>query len=190
MNTKTKRRAGILALALILPLFAIAAKISLMISTTTINNEDLVPVIHEGTNAQISIEALAVNLATNSAIATNFLPQIRTNLIVGTGGALTNFVLSAAATNSENLIAVKTNVSIRLIAGTDPSIPQYWTLIATNLSGSDWLIQFSPDTNRFRFSGVYGTNAPNTLSNGTAFVANGRAQGTNNRVSYTYFAAP
>lgn len=187
-KTHTPLRLALIGALCLLVGVAATVKFSALSTTATVDDADYFPVIHSATNYTITVNALALNLATNTALATNFLPALRINVVTGAGGALTNFTL--VATNSENVIGVKTNVSVRAIMGTDPNLVYYWTLIATNLSGADWGLEFSPRTNSFRFQGTGGTNAPTTLTNNTAFVANGRSQGTNTRVSYTYFAAP
>ena len=119
---------------------------------------------------------------------TNILNDGPDTLVTGTGGALTNHTL--LVTVPEQWINGYTNVSIRLAAGYSTTVTRYWTLTITNLSGSDRTLEFSQVTNAWRFQGTYGTNAPNTLTNGTALVLSGKNRNTNNQVAYTYFKFP
>jgi len=177
---------------------AATVKFSELTPTLTIHDADYFPVIHDATNATVTVNALAANLATNDALAnnlavnpalaTNFTRAPRRTIVTGTGGALTNFTL--IATNGEIVIAVKTNVSIRGVMVTDPTVGLYWTLHATNLSGADRTLEFSPVTNHFHFVGSTGTNAPDTLTNGFRFVANGCSEGSNTLVTWTFFPCP
>ncbi len=110
------------------------------------------------------------------------------NLISGVGGANTNFTLFA--TGGDVYINGFTNVSIRAVMQYVSTVPLYWTATITNGSGSDRTLEFSSVTNRYRFAGTYGTNAPSVLTNGTQILIAGRSDGTNTLVGYTYFAWP
>lgn len=109
-------------------------------------------------------------------------------LLTGTGGALTNYTLLAGQV--ETLINGFTNVSIRAVMQTDPALVKYWTCTITNGSGTDRTFEFSAVTNRVRWSGTYGTNAPNRLTNAMQLMLAGRSHGTNTVIGYTYFAWP
>lgn len=111
-----------------------------------------------------------------------------TALLSGTGGALTNYTLLAYQT--DRYINGFTNVSIRAVMGYNPGRPSYWNVVITNGSGTSRTLEFSAVTNRWRFAGTYGTNAPNTLTNNTALLLSGRSDGTNTLLSYSYFAWP
>lgn len=123
-----------------------------------------------------------------SALATNLVNLFEPVVVTGTGGANTNFTLQAI--EPEVSINGFTNVSIRAVMQTDPSFAAYLNVTITNLSGSDRTLEFSAVTNRWRFSGVYGTNAPSTITNNTALLLSLRCLGTNTLVGYSYFTAP
>ena len=74
--------------------------------------------------------------------------------------------------------------------GYDAAAVDYWTCIITNGSGSARTLEFSAATNNWRFNGVYGTNAPNTLTNATRLEISGRQHGTNVQVVYGYTPWP
>jgi hypothetical protein len=120
---------------------------------------------------------------------TNGSPTIFTPVAIsGVGGANTNFTL--LATQPEVYINGFTNVSIRGVMGYNDSTVAYWTCVITNGSGSDRTLEFSAVTNRYRFAGTYGTNAPATITNNTTLEISGRQVGTNVFVAYGYFAWP
>lgn len=121
-------------------------------------------------------------------IITNLQPYLATQVITGTGGANTNFTL--LATNAETTINGFTNVSIRAVMSYVDGVSLYWTCLITNGSGSDRTLEFSAVTNRYRFAGTYGTNAPSTLTNNTQLLISGRSLGTNTLIGYTYYAWP
>lgn len=123
-----------------------------------------------------------------SALATNLVNLFEPVVVSGTGGANTNFTLQAI--EPEVSINGFTNVSIRAVMQTDPTFAAYLNVTITNLSGSDRTLEFSAVTNRWRFAGVYGTNAPSVLTNNTALLMSLRCLGTNTLVGYSYFAAP
>lgn len=108
--------------------------------------------------------------------------------ISGVGGANTNFTIVLPA--PESVINGFTNVSVRAVMNTDTTKAHYWSLLLTNGGGSDRTLEFSAVTNRWRFSGTYGTNAPNTITNATQLLISGRSLGTNTIVGYTYFPWP
>lgn len=108
--------------------------------------------------------------------------------ISGVGGANTNFTIVLPA--PESVINGFTNVSVRAVMNTDTTKAYYWSLLITNGSGTDRTFEFSAVTNRVRWSGTYGTNAPNTLTNGTQLLISGRSLGTNTVVGYSYFPWP
>jgi hypothetical protein len=110
-------------------------------------------------------------------------------LLAGVGGANTNFTL-VMPTHGEVTINGFTNVSLRAIMGTDVGLAYYCQVLITNLSGSDRTLEFSTVTNRYRFYGCNGTNAPSVLTNNTALMLSIRTQGTNGQVGYAYFTAP
>ena len=119
-----------------------------------------------------------------NALALSFTPT----LLAGVGGANTNFTLALPA--GETWVNGFTNVSLRAVMGTDTNIVRTWTLTITNGAGVNRTLEFSAVTNRWRFNGTYGTNAPNTLTNGTQLVIAGRSLGTNTLVNYTYYPWP
>lgn len=108
--------------------------------------------------------------------------------ITGTGGANTNFTLTAKM--GDRYINASTNVSLRAVMGFTPGTPFYWTLLITNGSGANRTLEFSDQTNRWRFQGVYGTNPPSVITNNTALLLSGRSEGSNTLVGYSYFAWP
>lgn len=108
--------------------------------------------------------------------------------ITGVGGANTNFTL--LSTQPEVYINGFTNVSLRAVMGYDAALVDYWTCVITNGSGSPRTLEFSAVTNNWRFSGVYGTNAPTTLTNNTRLEISGRQKGTNVQVFYGYTPWP
>lgn len=112
----------------------------------------------------------------------------QTALVAGVGGALTNVTLLAYQT--DRYINGFTNVSIRAVMGSVAGRPNYWNVTITNGSGTDRTIEFSVVTNRYRFQGTYGTNAPSVLTNGTQLLVSGRSDGTNTLLSYAYYAWP
>lgn len=137
--------------------------------------------------------------ATNSygIIASNFLESIKqianwnaetTSLVAGVGGALTNVTLMASWT--DRYINGFTNVSIRAVMGYTPGRPNYWNVMITNIGGTTRTLEFSQVTNAWRFNGTYGTNAPNTLTNGTGLLLSGRSDGSNTVVGYAYYQWP
>jgi len=130
-------------------------------------------------------ETLVVN--TNPVVYTPTIRQVPT-VVTGTGGANTNFTL--LATQPEVSINGFTNVSIRAVMGYDASLVDYWTVVITNGSGSSRTLEFSAVTNNWRFNGVYGTNAPNTLTNATRLELSGRQHGTNVQILYSYTPWP
>lgn len=155
-----------------------------------------------GSGLQLTSGTLSSSLATNgnqfgatatltlkpAAIITNQLDYIITANTTGVGGANTNFTL--LATNAETTINGFTNVSIRAVMSYVDGVSLYWTCLITNGSGSDRTLEFSAVTNRFRFAGTYGTNAPSVLTNATQLLISGRSLGTNTLIGYSYFAWP
>lgn len=155
-----------------------------------------------GSGLQLTSGTLSSSLATNgnqfgatatltlkpAAIITNQLDYIITANITGVGGANTNFTL--LATNAETTINGFTNVSVRAVMSYVDGVSLYWTCLITNGSGSDRTLEFSAVTNRFRFAGTYGTNAPSVLTNATQLLISGRSLGTNTLIGYSYFAWP
>ena len=109
-------------------------------------------------------------------------------VVTGVGSANTNFTLLSY--QQETSINGFTNVSIRAAMGYDAAAVDYWTCIITNGSGSARTLEFSAATNNWRFNGVYGTNAPNTLTNATRLEISGRQHGTNVQVVYGYTPWP
>jgi len=122
--------------------------------------------------------------------ATLYTPTVRyvPTVVTGVGGANTNFTL--LSTQPRPYINGFTNVSIRAVMGYDSALQDEWLLVITNGSGSDRTIEFSAVTNRYRFSGTYGTNAPSVITNNTTLEISGRQIGTNVNIVYSYFAWP
>lgn len=123
-----------------------------------------------------------------AAIVTNLLDYAITTLLAGVGGANTNFTL--LATNVETTINGFTNVSLRAVMSYVDGVSLYSTVLITNGSGSDRTLEFSAVTNRYRFAGTYGTNAPTVLTNATQLLLSLRSLGTNTLVGYSYFPWP
>lgn len=128
-----------------------------------------------------------VVVSTNPVVYTPTIRQVPT-VVAGTGGANTNFTL--ISTQPEVSVNGFTNVSIRAVMGYDSGLVDYWTCVITNGSGSARTLEFSAVTNNWRFNGVYGTNAPNTLTNATRLEISGRQHGTNVQVLYSYTPWP
>lgn len=137
---------------------------------------------YDGTAWRTKTDLFADSLVITNEIGRTF------SLLSGVGGANTNFTLNIG----EPLRVVNgfTNVSLRAVMGTSASLIHDWSLLITNGSGTSRTLEFSAVTNRWRFHGTYGTNAPNTLTNGTQLLISGRSIGTNTLVSYNYFAWP
>lgn len=126
-------------------------------------------------------------LQTNATVitpTTRYVPLA----VTGFGPANTNFTL--LSTVPETIINGFTNVSIRGSGGYDDTLVDYWNLVITNGSGTDRTVEFSAVTNRWRFAGTYGTNAPSVLTNATRLLVSARQHGTNVQVGYAYFAWP
>jgi hypothetical protein len=133
---------------------------------------------------EIWVDSVSGN--TNAAVRIAPLPVFAT--YTGTGGANTNFTIFAGTQDA--YINGFTNVSIRAVMQYLAGTPKYWNLTITNGSGSDRTLEFSSVTNRYRFAGTYGTNAPSVLTNATQLLVSGRSDGTNTTVGYQYFAWP
>jgi len=129
-----------------------------------------------------------MSTASGQHVLTNGNIRFTPTAISGVGGANTNFTL--LSTQPEVYINGFTNVSIRAVMGYSDSLVDYWSCNITNGSGSDRTLEFSAVTNRYRFAGTYGTNAPSVLTNATRLEISGRQQGTNVQVVYSYFAWP
>jgi|GEM_PF-6329140 len=150
------------------------------------------------TNWSGAISNLTQTKQNGSAALTNLsgLPNFAfTNVITkttatvsGAGSGSTNYLLTLSTNALNDFYLGSSNVHIYTVAGSTLGSPIYWTAIITNLSGNTWGINFASGTNRWRFSGVYGTNAPSVLTNGTALMLSGRTDGTNCLLGYTYFA--
>jgi len=126
-------------------------------------------------------------MQTNASLITPTVRYVPTE-ITGVGGANTNFTL--ISTQPEVYINGFTNVSIRAVMGYDSALVDYWTCVITNGSGSARTLEFSAVTNNWRFNGVYGTNAPSSLTNATRLEISGRQHGTNVQVLYSYTPWP
>jgi hypothetical protein len=132
--------------------------------------------------------ATLFNLAANPYVAyTNALTKT-SETVSGAGNGNTNYLLTLSTNALNDFYLGSSNVNIYTVAGSTLGSPIYWNAIVTNLSASTWGIAFASGTNRWKFSGVYGTNAPTVLTNGTALMLSGRSDGTNTLVGYTYFA--
>lgn len=114
-------------------------------------------------------------------------PESPFSVVYGDGDGDTNVTIQA--TGPDYYVSGATNISIAVM-GYVSNVPLYWSLTVTNGGGSDKTIHFSSVTNRWRFAGTYGTNAPNTLTNGTQLLLSGRSDGTNTLLGYQYFAWP
>jgi hypothetical protein len=108
--------------------------------------------------------------------------------VSGTGNGNTNYVINLVSGDVNDFYMGSSNVVINAVYGGVLGTPIYWNAFVTNLSGINWGIGFSAVTNRWRFSGVYGTNSPSVLTNGTCLQISGRSDGTNTLVGYTYYA--
>jgi hypothetical protein len=141
------------------------------------------------TDSSTNLAAVTIGAGLNFDGATiSYNGSFTPSQISGVGGANTNFTIVLPA--PESVINGFTNVSLRAVMATDAAKAIYWSLLVTNGSGSDRTLEFSAVTNRWRFSGTYGTNAPSTLTNATQLLISGRSQGTNTVVGYTYFPWP
>lgn len=143
-----------------------------------------------GTNQATNITLAANQVVTHNG--TTYVSEGKTSftptLVAGTGSALTNFTF--LSTQPEVVFNGATNVSITGVMGTDPARVDYWNLMITNGTSTARPIIFDQTTNSWRFSGVYGTNAPSNLTNMTVLMISARSHGTNTRVGYTYFPWP
>jgi hypothetical protein len=132
--------------------------------------------------------ATLFNLAANPYVAyTNALTKT-SETVSGAGNGNTNYLLTLSTNAANKFYLGSSNVHIYAISGSTLGSPISWRAVVTNLSASTWGINFSSGTNRLRFKGVYGTNAPSVLTNNTALWLAGECDGTNTVVGYTYYA--
>lgn len=115
-----------------------------------------------------------------TATTVRYLPLV----VTGAGSGSSNYTLLAGRT----MFLGSSNVNIVAVMGTDVALVDYATATITNLSADVWGVGFSSITNRWRWSGVYGTNAPTVLTNGTALELSIKSDGTNTVCGYTYFS--
>jgi hypothetical protein len=106
-------------------------------------------------------------------------------LLVGTGGANTNYTLTSSMGDRE--INGFTNVSIRAIMGGVLGQPSVFSLLITNFSGTDRTLEFSPVTNEWRWSYAQASAAPSVLTNNTRLLISGRVNGSNVLASFAYY---
>jgi hypothetical protein len=111
--------------------------------------------------------------------------RFRTSVVAGAGTGSTNYTL-VMPTHADSMLG-SSNVWITGIMGTDPTLTDFATVTVTNLSANNWFIGFSSVSNRWTFSGTYGTNAPTVLTNNTKLFLAIVCHGTNCDVGYTYF---
>ena len=174
---------------------ATADRVAVFAPTTSQLTNDPVTITQLHLLANVSDGSILTNLV-NSAInfpTTGIASNItavayNSSSVSGVGGANTNFTL--LATQAETYVNGFTNVSIRAIMQYSPAKIFYPNVVITNGGGSDRTLEFSAVTNRYRFVGVYGTNAPSVLTNGTQLHLGFRCDGTNTTVAYGYFAWP
>lgn len=110
-----------------------------------------------------------------------------TSLLTGTGGANTNYTI--LSTDGHRYINGFTNVSIRGIMGWTAGLIHYPNVNITNGSGSNWTLEFSAVTNRFKSSFGQGS-LPSVLTNGTQLKLAFEQDGTNVLVGWAYYSWP
>ncbi|CAB4212553.1 Right handed beta helix region [uncultured Caudovirales phage] len=108
--------------------------------------------------------------------------------VSGAGSGNTNYTINLIPGDVNDFYMGSSNVMITAVMGGVVGVPIYWNAYITNLSAATWGIGFSAVTNRWRFSGVNGTNSPVVLTNNTMLQISGRTDGTNTLVGYTYYA--
>jgi hypothetical protein len=141
------------------------------------------------TNWANSISNLVQTKQYGTAALSNIANITKTAEVVsGAGNGNTNYLLTLSTNALNDFYLGSSNVHIYTVGGSTLGSPIFWTASITNLSAISWGINFSSLTNRWRYSGIYGTNAPSVLTNGTCLMLAGRTDGTNCTVGYTYFA--
>lgn len=108
--------------------------------------------------------------------------------VSGAGSGNTNYTINLVPGNVNDFHLGSSNVMITAVMGGIAGTRIYWNAYVTNLSAATWGIGFSAVTNRWRFSGVYGTNSPTILTNNTELMISGMTDGTNTLVGFTYYA--
>lgn len=130
---------------------------------------------------------LIANLAGNPYVAYTNVATKTSSTVSGAGNGNTNYLLTLSTNALNDFYLGSSNVHLYTVAGSTLGSPIYWSAFVTNLSADTWGINFSSGTNRWRFAGDYGTNAPTVLSNNTCLLLSGRTDGSNTVVGYTWF---
>jgi len=158
-------------------------KLSALTSTNVAAWSNLLYLVNGTNSYSITLSNLLESLFTVDNF--NVTP---TALLSGVGGALTNYTLFANM--GHRYINAFTNVSVRAVMQTVAGRPYLWSVLMTNYSGTDRTFEFSVVTNRVRYAGTYGTNAPTVITNNTQLLLTGISDGTNTLINYSYFAGP
>lgn len=147
-------------------------------SDVTIVDQGWAHLIYDGTDSRWKINA-------TYPLAASDVTSYNTPLVIsGSGSGSTNYTLQAV---SREMILGSSNVNIVAAMQTLAGSIQNWTLSVTNDSTSDWGLSFSSVTNRWFWQGIYGTNAPNVLTNNTRLILSGKSLDTNTWITYDYF---
>ncbi len=141
------------------------------------------PTLLDATNIANAAAAVVSNAVVNIMVTNR-----SAGVVSGAGSGSTNYLLTISTNSVNDFYMGSSNVNLYAISGGTLGQPVYWNAIITNLSANTWGISFHSGTNRWRFSGTYGTNAPTVLTNNTALLLSGRSDGTNTLVGYTWFA--
>lgn len=134
----------------------------------------------------VLLNSVLTNIAGVGQAFTNAFTRTATT-VSGAGGGSTNYGWTLSTNSLNDFYLGSSNVHVYAVTGGTAGQPIYWNAYITNLSANTWGINFSAGTNRWRFSGVYGTNAPTVLTNDTMLMLSGRTDGSNTVVGYTYF---
>ena len=131
-------------------------------------------------------QALHTNAVLNIVTHSNAL-SLASEVIAGAGNGNTNYTFVTTTNSLNDFYLGSSNVNIVANMYFPLGYPVYWNAYITNLSANTWGISFSAVTNRWRFAGVNGTNAPTVLTNDTCLMLSCRSDGTNTLVGYTYY---
>ncbi len=101
---------------------------------------------------------------------------------------LTNITLQCPV--GETYVMATNVIEIKALMQYSPGYVYYPAVTITNGTGGNVPLVFNMVTNRIRFQGVYGTNAPSVLTNNTTLQMSFRCDGTNTLCGYSYFAWP
>jgi len=139
-----------------------------------------------GTSIETNFLHISGHATTNIGVFHSPQDSYFTSTIIGSGAGSTNYTLLAG---TNQMYMGSSNVNISAVMQTVSGQMRRWSANITNLSGDTWGIGFSSVTNRWKFqSWMYGTNAPNVLTNNTVLVLDGKSDGTNTLVEFKYFS--